>query len=79
MSADRHVFNFLRRYRKGAGTGEPTTFYLLDPNDGRHSWRVEIMGEAYHQRPSAGPPSRTPGKRDGGGFSSRISWSGRIE
>lgn len=47
MSADRHVFNFLNRQRKGAGTGEATTYYLIDPTDGMHPHRLRWSGDAY--------------------------------
>ena len=47
MSADRLVFEYLRTHRKSAGTGEASAFYVLDPADGMHSKRLEIMGDAY--------------------------------
>lgn len=47
MSADRLVFDYLRRNRQSAGTGEASAFYTLDPNDGLHAKRLEVMGEAY--------------------------------
>jgi hypothetical protein len=47
MSADRLVFDYLRRHRKSAGTNEASAFYVLDPNDGLHGKRLEVMGDAY--------------------------------
>lgn len=49
MSADRHIFDFLRLYRKGAGTDDASVFYVLDPADDMHTVRLEKMGELYHQ------------------------------
>ncbi len=49
MSADRVVFEYLRRHRKYAGTGEASAFYVLDPADGLHPMRLELMGDAYRE------------------------------
>jgi hypothetical protein len=49
MSADRWVFEYLRRNRDSAGTGEATVFYMLNPDDGLHALRVEQMGDAYDE------------------------------
>lgn len=49
MSADRVVFEYLRRNRNGAGTGEATAFYMLNPDDGLHPLRLEQMGEDYQR------------------------------
>jgi hypothetical protein len=49
LSADRLVFDYLRRHRKCAGTGEASTFYVLNPTDGLHPMRVELMGDAYEK------------------------------
>lgn len=46
-SADRLVFEYLRRNRAGAGTAEASAFYRLDPADGLHALRLELMGDAY--------------------------------
>ena len=46
MSADRMVFDRLRRLR-GAPTGEATALYRLDPDDALHPLRVEMMRGAY--------------------------------
>ncbi len=54
MSADRNVFAFLSRYHKPAATGQPTTFYAMNANDGRHPMRLQLMGSAYEQ---AGQPA----------------------
>ncbi len=53
MSADRLVFEYLRRNRESAGTGEASAFYILDPNDGLHSMRLEFMGDAYDRAGAA--------------------------
>ena len=53
MSADRHVFDFLRRRHKGAGTGQATAFYVVDERDEIHPHRLARMGEAYER---AGSP-----------------------
>jgi hypothetical protein len=48
MSADRHVFDFLHRQSAPGSTEVPTVYYALDPNDGMHPSRLEVMGrEAY--------------------------------
>ncbi|MCQ8240749.1 glycosyltransferase family 2 protein [Rhizosaccharibacter radicis] len=48
MSADRNVFNELLSLL-GAPSGRPTTFYVLDPTDGMHPFRLERMGPAWDQ------------------------------
>lgn len=55
MSADRNVFGHLSRNHKARSSGQPTTFYTLNANDGRHAWRLEMMGAAYEEagRPAA--------------------------
>lgn len=53
MSADRLVFDYLRRHRESAGTGEASAFYVLDPNDGLHPMRLELMGDAYDKSGAA--------------------------
>jgi hypothetical protein len=47
MSADRRVFAYLAQNHKGRGTGQPTVFYMLQPNDGMHPRRLQLMGQAY--------------------------------
>jgi len=49
MSADRSVFAFLSRNHKARSTGQPTTFYTLNANDGRHPARLRLMGAAYDE------------------------------
>lgn len=49
MSADRSVFAFLSRNHKARSTGQPTTFYALNPKDGLHPMRLELMGAAYDE------------------------------
>jgi hypothetical protein len=53
LSADRLVFDYLRRHRRCAGTGEASTFYVLNPNDGIHPMRVEQIGDAYYESGAA--------------------------
>jgi hypothetical protein len=47
MSADRRVFAYLSRHHKACGTGQPTSFYTLNPNDILHAPRLQLMGAAY--------------------------------
>lgn len=47
MSADRMVFDRLRRSHRGHGTGVATCRYRLDPTDILHSSRVRRMGIDY--------------------------------
>lgn len=49
MSADRSIFAFLSRTHAPRGTGRPTVFYNLQPNDGLHPVRLKLMGAAYDQ------------------------------
>lgn len=62
MSADRNVFNHLLHHHKGrgAGTGEASTFYMMNKNDGLHEKRMRIMGDAYI-RAGAPEPAMQPG------------------
>jgi hypothetical protein len=46
-TADRAVFKFLASRHSWRGTGKPTAFYTMNPNDGRHDWRVRVLGAAY--------------------------------
>ena len=54
MSADRNVFAFLSKQRRCAGTGEASVFYLLDPTDGLHPTRMQVMGGRYQNAAVAG-------------------------
>lgn len=47
MSADRSVFAVLSRHFKGVGTGQPTVFYKLDPQDGLQPYRMQLFGPLY--------------------------------
>jgi hypothetical protein len=47
MSADRMVFDALRKHFRIAGTNEPTVFYKLDPDDGMQPLRLRLIGPAY--------------------------------
>ena len=46
MSADRTVFERLSRNYRGAGTGEATVFYQLDPGDANHVHRMRWLAQA---------------------------------
>jgi hypothetical protein len=60
MSADRHVFDYLRRHHKSACTGEASAFYVVDPADSMHPTRLQLMGDAYRDAgTSAAIPSLT--------------------
>lgn len=54
MSADRNVFAFLSKHRSHASTGEASVFYLLDPTDGLHPLRMQLMGEHYQTAGASG-------------------------
>ena len=47
MTADRRVFDALHRFFRGIGTGQPTTYYMLGPNDEGHPLRLRLIGPAY--------------------------------
>jgi hypothetical protein len=47
MSADRTVFMALAKSFSGAGAGEPTVFYRLDPKDAMHVERMKVMASLY--------------------------------
>ena len=49
MSADRLVFAFLSRNHKAGATGQPTTFYTVNVDDGLHELRLRLMGSAYDE------------------------------
>jgi hypothetical protein len=56
MSADRSVFAFLSRNHKAGATGQPTTFYTMNANDGRHPVRLKLVGPAYEEAGKMSPP-----------------------
>jgi hypothetical protein len=41
MSADRHVFAWLRRHGRDAGTNQATAYYTIHPSDGMHQRRLQ--------------------------------------
>ena len=43
MSADRHVYNYLQQKSAPSATGLITTYYALQPDDGMHPFRLEMM------------------------------------
>ena len=45
MSEDRMVFDALRKHHRGRGTGEATSFYVIQPEDAMHSRRVRWIAE----------------------------------
>ena len=47
MSADRVVFDALVKRHRGAGSGEPSSFYAMNATDGLHAARMTQMGAAY--------------------------------
>ena len=54
MSSDRNVFAALRQ-RRGAGTDRASAYYLVNPDDGLQAFRLEMMGEAWHEAALGGP------------------------
>jgi len=58
MSADRHVFGFMREKSPPAVTGLATTYYALQADDGLHTYRLQMMdahAEAGKASTAAGP------------------------
>jgi hypothetical protein len=53
MSADRQVFDHLRRNFKGRGSGKATCFYVMDPNDDIHPMRLRLLQQARQPKPAA--------------------------
>ena len=53
MSADRNIFDGLSRNFAVASSGEPTSYYRLDPTDGMHATRMELFGTLYEQAGAA--------------------------
>jgi hypothetical protein len=49
LGSDRMVFDVLREFFRGAGTDQPSVFYTVNPNDGRHPSRVARMGQLYDE------------------------------
>jgi hypothetical protein len=54
MSADRHIFHWLKARYPAAGTGRATAFYALDESDGNHPSRLGLMGPQRYE--AAGAP-----------------------
>lgn len=48
MTADRRVFDMMR-HRKGRPTGDYTAYYVLTETDGMHPFRLQCMGDAWHE------------------------------
>jgi hypothetical protein len=55
MSADRHVFHWLKASHPGAGTGRATAFYVMNEGDGLHPRRVARLGARYEAAGGAEP------------------------
>lgn len=49
MSADRNIFNYLKNHSPPGATKNASVFYVIDPNDGLHRIRLELMGLKYIQ------------------------------
>jgi hypothetical protein len=49
MSADRHVFDMLHKHFRHATVDRPTVYYQVDPQDGIHPIRLQLMGAAYDE------------------------------
>jgi hypothetical protein len=49
MSADRHVFAWLRQHGRHAPTGQATAFYVIHPSDGMHPHRLRWIAESSRQ------------------------------
>ena len=47
QSADRTVFEGLRRHHRGHATGSATVFYMLDDADPNHPMRLRLIGAPY--------------------------------
>ena len=47
MSADRSVFDALAKYFRGGAVEKPTVYYRMDPNDGMHPARLQVMAHGY--------------------------------
>jgi hypothetical protein len=47
MAADRNVYNYLQNHSEPGRTGNATAFYVLDPADGMHPYRMQGFGDRY--------------------------------
>ncbi len=47
QSEDRMVYDLLRRSYASAGTNRATTYYQINPADGIHPIRLQLMGDRY--------------------------------
>ncbi len=62
QSADRTVFDRLRRHHKGHATGAATVFYRLDDRDPIHEMRLRSIGRAYDVAGAPGSAGDKPGR-----------------
>jgi hypothetical protein len=53
LAADRNVFDALRRHHQGRSTGRPSCYYVMNPDDQRHPWRLKTFAR---QGAAAGRP-----------------------
>ncbi|MBR7801780.1 glycosyltransferase family A protein [Undibacterium fentianense] len=53
MSADRRIFDAIKRASSPGETGRLTTFYVMQPADGLHKLRLKIMRDLYDKAGSA--------------------------
>lgn len=58
MSADRQVFDRLRRQYRGVATGQATCYYRLDPRDDVHHNRLTLIARARGGAAGSQPQSR---------------------
>ncbi len=58
MSADRNVFHFLAQHSLPGETGNPSTYYAVDPNDCLHPQRLQVMGNRFAE--AAGEAASSP-------------------
>jgi hypothetical protein len=49
MSADRNVFAMLSQHFRHSTVDRPTVFYQIDPEDGLHTLRLQLIGPAYDE------------------------------
>lgn len=64
MSADRQVFDFLRRHGQPGETGRPSAYYVLAPGDEMHGLRMQGFGAQYAAAGQA-PAAATTAKGQG--------------
>ena len=58
MSEDRMVFEQLRTRHRGRATGQPTSYYVMHPDDSLHPYRLEWIERACASSPGDGVEER---------------------